>query len=227
MVADGIVKVTRENLASGKLAKLAAERDGDGTPVVDEATLKASRRALIPDDFDCTDLWVFGYGSLIFNPQIDYSETTMARIYGLHRRFCLWTRMGRGSPDVPGLVLALDRGGSCPGIAFRLKPTTAIAELDLLWRREMLTLAYRPKLLRLHTATGIKQGVAFVSNPERPAYAQKMPLSEEADVIATAVGFLGPCRDYLFSTVNSLHDYGIHDPYLEKLTNLVQQRLAL
>ena len=206
---------------------MAAERDGEGTPVVDDATLLASRRALIPDDFDCSDLWVFGYGSLIFNPILDFSEKIKARIFGLNRRFCLWTRMGRGSPDCPGLVLALDRGGSCTGVAFRLKPENALAELDLLWRREMLTLAYRPKLLRLHTAEGLKQGLAFVSNPDRPVYAQKMPLKDEVETIANAVGFLGPCRDYLFGTVDGLRDYDIKDPHLEKLVVEVKQRLAL
>ena len=135
--------------------------------------------------------------------------------------------MGRGSPDCPGLVLALDRGGSCTGVAFRLKPENALAELDLLWRREMLTLAYRPKLLRLHTAEGLKQGLAFVSNPDRPVYAQKMPLKDEVEAIANAVGFLGPCRDYLFGTVDGLRDYDIKDPHLEKLVVEVKQRLAL
>lgn len=221
------VKITRESLANGVVAAMATARDGDSNPVADEATLLASRRALIADDFDCSDLWVFGYGSLIFNPILDFSEKIKGRIYGLNRRFCLWTQMGRGSPDCPGLVLALDRGGSCPGVAFRLKPDNAIAELDLLWRREMLTLAYRPKLLRLHTENGIKQAVAFVSNPARPAYAEKMPLDAEAETIANAVGFLGPCRDYLFGTVDGLREHGIVDPHLEKLVVAVKQRLAL
>lgn len=221
------VKITRENLANGVVAAMAAQRDGESTPVVDEATLLASRRALIDDDFDCSNLWVFGYGSLIFNPILDFSEKVKGRIYGLNRRFCLWTQMGRGSPDCPGLVLALDRGGSCTGVAFRLKPENAIPELDLLWRREMLTLAYRPKLLRLHTDDGIKQALAFVSNPHRPAYAEKMPLNDEVETIANAVGFLGPCRDYLFGTVDGLRDHDINDPYLEKLVVEVKQRLAL
>ncbi|MDA7598940.1 gamma-glutamylcyclotransferase [Alphaproteobacteria bacterium] len=227
MGSEQVVKITRESLANGTVAQLAIERDGKGAPVADEATLLASRRSLIADDFDCSNLWVFGYGSLIFNPILDYSEKIKSRIYGKHRRFCLWTRMGRGSPDCPGLVLALDRGGSCTGLAFRLKPENAIAELDLLWRREMLTLAYRPQLLRLHTDEGVKQGLAFVSNPDRPAYAQKMTVEEEVNVIAEAIGFLGPCSDYLFGTVNGLREHGIFDPHLEKLVRKVEQRLAL
>ena len=219
--------ITRETLANGVIARMASERDGDDTIVVSEEALIESRRALLPDNADCSDLWVFGYGSLIFNPLIDYKATIKAKIFGYHRRFCLWTRVGRGSPDCPGLVLALDRGGSCTGLAFKLKPENAIAELDLLWRREMLTLAYNPRLLRLHTDEGIKTGISFTSNPNRPVYAEKMTLDQQADVIANAVGFIGPCHEYLYDTVSGLASLDISDPYLEKLVIAVQQRLAL
>ena len=219
--------ITRETLANGVIARMASERDGDDTIVVSENALLESRRALLPDDADCSDLWVFGYGSLIFNPLIDYEATIKAKIFGYHRRFCLWTRVGRGSPDCPGLVLALDRGGSCTGLGFKLKPENAIAELDVLWRREMLTLAYNPRLLRLHTDDGIKTGISFTSNPDRPVYAQKMTLDQQAEVIANAVGFIGPCREYLYDTVAGLASLDISDPYLEKLVIEVKQRLAL
>lgn len=219
--------ITRETLANGVIARMASERDGDDTIVVSEEALIESRRALLPDNADCSDLWVFGYGSLIFNPLIDYEATIKAKIFGYHRRFCLWTRVGRGSPDCPGLVLALDRGGSCAGLAFKLKPENAIAELDLLWRREMLTLAYNPRLLHLHTDEGIKTGISFTSNPNRPVYAEKMTLDQQADVIANAVGFIGPCHEYLYDTVSGLASLDISDPYLEKLVIAVQQRLAL
>ena len=162
--------ITRESLQSWRVATLARERDGTNTTIASEDQLIESRRAMIPDDTDCRDLWVFGYGSLISNPIIAYKQRMIARIYGYHRRFCLWTQIGRGSPECPGLVLSLDRGGSCVGVGFKLQPDTAIAELDLLWRREMMTLAYSPRWLRLHTDDGIKRGLAFVANPQRPAY---------------------------------------------------------
>lgn len=230
MADEPVLPVTRENLSSGSLARLVAERNDDKTRLASDEELLASRRALVPDDADTSEIWVFGYGSLIFNPVMDYVERARGRIYGHHRRFCLWTRLGRGSPDCPGLVLALDRGGSCTGVAYRLNPDVAIAELDLLWRREMVTLAYRASWLTFHP-DGHKDGagkraISFVSRPERENFAGPMTLDEEADVIASASGFIGPCRDYLFDTVKALEADGISDPHLKKLQRAVERRLA-
>ena len=226
MADEPILPGTRENQSSGSLARMRAERNDAQTQLATDEELLATRRALVPDDADTSDIWVFGYGSLMFNPVMDYVERVRATIYGHHRRFCLWTRLGRGSPDCPGLVLALDRGGCCPGIAFRLNPEVAIAELDLLWRREMITLAYRACWLTLHTDEGKKPAIGFVARPDRENYATPMSISEEADTIAAAVGFIGPCRDYLFDTVKALHANGIRDPHLEKLAREVERRLA-
>ena len=230
MADEPVLPVTRENLSSGSLARLVAERNDDKTRLASDEELLASRRALVPDDADTSDIWVFGYGSLIFNPVMDYVDRARGRIYGHHRRFCLWTRLGRGSPDCPGLVLALDRGGSCTGIAYRLNPDVAIAELDLLWRREMVTLAYRASWLTFHPdghndGAG-KRAISFVSRPERENFAGPMTLDQEADVIASASGFIGPCRDYLFDTVEALAAEGIRDPHLEKLQRAVRHRVA-
>ncbi len=230
MADEPVLPVTRENLSSGSLARLVAERNDDKTRLASDEELLASRRALVPDDADTSDIWVFGYGSLIFNPVMDYVERARGRIYGHHRRFCLWTRLGRGSPDCPGLVLALDRGGSCTGIAYRLNPDVAIAELDLLWRREMVTLAYRASWLTFHPdghndGAG-KRAISFVSRPERENFAGPMTLDQEADVIASASGFIGPCRDYLFDTVKALEADRISDPHLKKLQRAVERRLA-
>mgnify|MGYP001460154700 FL=1 len=226
MSTDPILKITRESLSSGVVTKMVAERDGE-TKIASDVELLASRREVVPDDFDCSNVWVFGYGSLIFNPVIEHTERVNAKIYGNHRRFCLRTRIGRGSPDCPGLVLALDRGGSCAGVAFKLNPETAIAELDLLWRREMITLAYNARWVKLHTDKGVKTGIAFVSIPAHQNYAPPMSLHSEAEIIAAASGFIGPCRDYLFDTVAGLHDHGIRDKYLENLVIAVKARLAL
>ena len=226
MSTNPILKITRESLSSGAVAQMVAERD-DQTKVASDEELLASRRRIVPDDFDCYNVWVFGYGSLIFNPVIEHTERMNAKIYGNHRRFCLRTRIGRGSPDFPGLVLALDRGGSCAGVAFKLNPQTATAELDLLWRREMITLAYDTRWVRLHTDQGVKSGIAFVSIPEHQNYAPPMSMDSEAEIIAAATGFIGPCRDYLFDTVAGLHDHGIRDRHLENLVAAVKARLAL
>ena len=218
--------ITRETLKNWRVALLARERDGAEACIATEDQLLESRRLVIADDADVSDFWVFGYGSLIYNPIIDHKQSAIASIYGYHRRFCLWTKIGRGSPDCPGLVLSLDRGGSCKGVAFQLNPQNAIDELDLLWRREMMTMAYQPRLLSLHTDIGLKRGLAFVANPTRPAYAQPMPFEATVEVVAHAAGFNGLCREYLYDTVNGMQASGIHDHQLEKLAAAVQQRLA-
>ena len=218
--------VTRETLQNFSVAKMARVRDGSNATVASEYQLLQSRRSMVPDDADCSDFWVFGYGSLIFNPVIAHDQRLIARIHGYHRRFCLWTKIGRGSPECPGLVLSLDYGGSCVGVAYRLEPDTAIAELDLLWRREMLTLAYNARWLRLHTPKGIKLGLGFVANPKSPAYALPMPFEDTVNTVTEAVGFNGHCYDYLFDTLAGIKEHGIHDIAMEKLANAVSQRLA-
>ena len=218
--------ITRETLKNWRVAELARERDGAEASIATEGQLLESRRLAVADDADVSDFWVFGYGSLIYNPIIDHSQRAIASIYGYHRRFCLWTKIGRGSPGCPGLVLSLDRGGSCKGVAFRLKPQNAIAELDLLWRREMMTMAYQPRLLSLHTEIGLKRGLAFVANRARPAYAPPMPFEATVEVVANASGFNGLCREYLYDIVTGMQACGIRDHQLEKLAAAVKQRLA-
>ena len=112
--------MNRDVLARGDVLAAARERDGKDTTVLTDEALIASRRAFIPDDYQGEDIWVFGYGSLISNPIVDFTEKQPAKIYGYHRRFCMWTRIGRGSPDCPGLVLALDNGGSTKGMCLRI-----------------------------------------------------------------------------------------------------------
>ena len=221
-----IQSITRETLKNWRVAELARERYGAETSIATEDQLLESRRSVIADDADVSDLWVFGYGSLIYNPIIDFSQRVIASVYGYHRRFCLWTKIGRGSPSYPGLVLSLDRGGSCKGLAFRLNPQNAIAELDLLWRREMITLAYQPRVLSLHTDIGLRRGLAFVANPARPAYAPPMPFEMTVEFVSNASGFNGLCCEYLYDTVKGMQACGIRDHQLEKLAAAVHQRLA-
>ena len=129
-----ILPVTRENLSSGKLAALVAERNDAETQLATDEQLLASRRAVVPDHADTSDIWVFGYGSLIFNPVMDFVDRASGRVFGYHRRFCLRTRLGRGTPDCPGLVLALDRGGrSHAWLAVIPKPSAAKRRTRAAW----------------------------------------------------------------------------------------------
>ena len=220
------IQITREALQNWRVASMVRERDGAKTTVASEEQLLSSRREMVGDNADCSDLWVFGYGSLIFNPIITHNQILRARIHGYHRRFCLWTKIGRGSPKCPGLVLSLDYGGSCIGVGYHLNPNTAIAELDLLWRREMLTLSYKARWVQLYTQEGVKRALAFVVDRHHLSYAPPMPFEDMVKIVATAAGFNGHCYDYLFDTVNGMKKCGIHDAAMEKLAIAVSERLA-
>ncbi|MDC0196815.1 gamma-glutamylcyclotransferase, partial [Gammaproteobacteria bacterium] len=100
------------------------------------------------------DVWLYAYGSLIWSPMIDFSEKRHAILYGYHRQFCMWTKLGRGTPKRPGLTLALEPGGSNKGIAYRIPLQNIEQELKIIWNREMIGGSYVPKIVKLHTVDG-------------------------------------------------------------------------
>jgi len=210
--------LSRDNLASGAIQQLVRDRDGEEADILSDEELLASRRSLIPDDHQ-GEVWLFGYGSLIWNPVIEIAERHTGRIYGYHRRYCLKTKIGRGTPEKPGLVLGLDHGGSCLGQALRICDTRkATDELDLLWRREMLNRSYLPKSVAVHTKTGRRiNAITFVMNHQSPSYVADLSLDEKAQMIAEAHGFIGTSLDYLDLTLESLNDLGIKDNYLGEI----------
>jgi cation transport protein ChaC len=215
--------LSRDMLESGLVQKLALDRDGENNSVLSEEELVASRRNYIADDYKGPDIWVFGYGSLIWNPLITYEEKQFGHVYGYHKRFCLWTRLGRGSPEDPGLVLALDRGGSVRGVVFRIAAKHAAQEMDILWRREMVNNSYDPKWVNVHTDNGVKTALGFVIRQDSPGFAKRMPDETMAEIIAKATGFLGPCCHYLFETADALNKAGINDPKLKRLVTMVKR----
>ncbi|MDF1735350.1 MAG: gamma-glutamylcyclotransferase [Minwuia sp.] len=219
--------LTRENIATGALEEFMqdAERRGLLTRMSDEDR-EASRDRTMARFAPGEDIWVFGYGSLIWNPAFHFEEKRIARIHGLHRRFCLETPLGRGSPEQPGRVLGLDRGGSCFGMAFRIAPEKARDELGILWRREMVSDAYRATVVRAQSDMGPLRAATFVINRSSPRYCGETDLDKVAFSIARAEGWLGPCSDYLFQTLEHLQELGLHDRYLEKLARKVRQYQA-
>ena len=210
--------ISRDSLANGTIQRLVRDRDGEEADILSDDELLTSRRSLIPDDHQ-GEVWLFGYGSLIWNPVIDISERFTGRIYGYHRRYCLKTKIGRGTPEKPGLVLGLDHGGSCLGQALRICDSRkATDELDLLWRREMLNRSYLPKSITVHTKTGRRiQAITFVMNHQSPSYVADLSLDDKARMIAEAQGFIGTSFEYLDRTLESLHDLGIKDNYLNDI----------
>jgi len=168
--------------------------------------------------------WVFAYGSLLWNPLFPVAEMRPAVLSGLHRRFCLWSLASRGKPDAPGLVLGLDRGGSCRGVVYRLPSPSAIAELHLLWRREMVTGAYAPRWLHVESEGRHVVALGFVVKRAHAQYAGHLTIDAQADVIAHACGAFGSSADYLERTRVSLITHGVVDLYLERLAARVAAR---
>ena len=168
-------------------------------------------------------VWLFGYGSLIWNPEVTYDRRITARVHGYHRRLCLWSRVNRGTLECPGLVAGLDRGGSCAGVAYRLPAATAREELERLWDREMFMGSYAPRWLECRLSSQAEEGalvsaLGFVVRRDAPNYAGKLSEDEILAVFERgSCGRFGTSLDYLIKTVTSLREHGLSDPHLERL----------
>ncbi|MBM6594232.1 gamma-glutamylcyclotransferase [Microvirga pudoricolor] len=219
--------LTREALQDGFVDALIA-RSGTTLRVMSDDERRQSLEATLAARPVAGDVWLFGYGSLIWNPAFRYVERQAVSIRGWHRQFCLSTPIGRGTPERPGLVLGLDRGGACRGVAFRIDSASAHDELELVWRREMVTGSYVPRWVRLQgpEMPPTTYGIAFTINRAAPNYVRPVSEASTAQVIATACGALGTCSDYLFDTIQGLEGFGIRDGHLERIARLVNQAQA-
>ncbi|MDF1727328.1 MAG: gamma-glutamylcyclotransferase [Sulfitobacter sp.] len=168
------------------------------------------------------DLWVFGYGSLMWDPALEFTEVRHARVEGFERSFCLWDEGGRGTPARPGLMLALDEGGGCEGLAFRIAEPQIEEETFVLFRREMIARAYEPHWVDLQTAHGALKALTFVANHENERIKPGIPLPQQAEMIAHAEGHLGTNQAYLDQTHGGLAFLGIEDPYISDLYRRVR-----
>jgi glutathione-specific gamma-glutamylcyclotransferase len=166
-------------------------------------------------------VWIFAYGSLMWNPEMRFAERLPACIHGYHRGFCLYSPEYRGTREKPGLVLGLDRGGSCRGIAYRLPQATLAAEIDLIWTREMTGFVYHMTPLKIATARGPVTGYAFTVRRDSRDYAGRLAPDFAARIIATSRGDRGTGRDYLANTVRHLEALGIADGALHRIEALV------
>lgn len=171
------------------------------------------------------DMWVFGYGSLIWNPEFPVAEQRIARATGWHRSFCMRSIHHRGTDAAPGLVLALDADvrAHCDGVAFRVAPGAEEATLHALRERELISSAYLECRLMVDLTDGRQvEALCFVIDPDHVQYCGGLPLEEQAQIIAQAVGGRGPNREYLFATASHLADLGIGDADLEWLAARVR-----
>ncbi|WNW12814.1 gamma-glutamylcyclotransferase [Pseudomonas sp. DTU_2021_1001937_2_SI_NGA_ILE_001] len=161
-------------------------------------------------------VWLFAYGSLIWRPECATVERQRARVHGYHRGLYLWSHEHRGTPDAPGLVFGLDRGGSCTGVAYRLADECLEESLLALWKREMPYPSYRPHWLSCRLADGSKiQALGFVLERHLPSYAGNLPDSVLSQVLACASGRSGTTRDYVQQTAQALRSHAMPDRNLE------------
>jgi len=173
-----------------------------------------------------TPLWVFGYGSLIWDPGFAWSERRLARLRGFRRSFCMRSIHHRGTVANPGLVLALDaaEGAECHGVAFALAPEVAEETLEYLRARELISAAYLETRQPLDLACGTRvEAVTYVIDRDHDQYTGALSLDEQARIIARAVGGRGPNADYLHQTAAHLDDLGLSDPELAWLSQRVRQ----
>lgn len=169
-------------------------------------------------------MWVFGYGSLIWNPEFPVAEARIARVHGWRRSFCMRSIHHRGTEDAPGLVLALDAaaGHHCDGVAFRVASGAETETLTLLRERELISSAYLEAQVQAEWAEGSGcTALVYVIDRDHWQYCGGLDLEEQAQIIARASGGRGHNRDYLWSTAAHLAELGISDPELEWLASRV------
>lgn len=171
------------------------------------------------------DFWVFGYGSLMWNPGFPHLEVRTARLNGYHRRFCIYSNRYRGTPERPGLVLGLDRGGSCRGLTYRVPAAEGPEVLDYLYEREMFTRVYTPMWLTVTTDQGPVSAASFVVDRSHRQYTGRLSLEETARLILQGCGERGSCLDYLANTVRHLDGLGLGDRSLKRLLHMAEAKL--
>jgi len=199
------------------------------TPIVHAAPPASSFRLLTDDERKASlhealatwnekdDVWVYGYGSLIWRPEFHYTERRLALLHGYHRALCLWSRVNRGTPEQPGLVFGLDVGGSCRGMAFRIPGQDVPTTLEALWRREMPSGAYIPKWVSCRSERGAIQALAFTMNRNTEAYVRGLPTDRLIQIVKDAHGVYGPCIEYVVETAEALQRSNIEDRRLQAL----------
>ena len=194
-------------------------------PLTPGELLASLREALEPWEKG-TPFWIFAYGSLMWNPQFAWDARHVATIRGYHRSFRLWSRINRGTPENPGLVLTLECGGSCRGLIYRIAADRVQEEMQRIWKREMSFGSYRPKWLNGVVGGETIRALCFTVNRACSGYTGAIPQEVMARALAGAAGKFGPAYDYLCRTEEALREHGIRDVRVEQLVGLVRARLG-
>ncbi len=170
------------------------------------------------------EIWVFGYGSLMWDSGFTVAERRRASLRAYRRSFCVWTAHARGTPDNPGLGLGLlpDSDAACCGVALRIAPAARQRDLEALWMREMWTGIYKPVWVSLETEPGCVPALAFIVDTAHPQYAGGLSTVQTAQRIAAARGVFGACRDYFDDTINAMRDHGMSVDEFTGLSNALE-----
>ncbi|MER0238702.1 gamma-glutamylcyclotransferase [Fulvimarina sp. MAC8] len=170
------------------------------------------------------DFWVFGYGSLIWNPGFDFKERSVARLAGFHRALCVRSHVHRGTPEQPGLVFGLDRGGSCVGMAYKVAGGDHDAVMAYLRARELVTHVYLEKTvsIRLAEGTGVR-AVTYVVDRGHTQYGGKISAEDAARIVMRSHGRSGPNVEYVTNALQEIHRMGLKDSWLESVVSRLHQ----
>lgn len=174
------------------------------------------------------DLWVFGYASLMWRPGFDYVEKQRARLAGYHRSLCIYSWEHRGTQERPGLVMGLDRGGACVGLAFKIAEQNQDQVMAYLRERELITNVYleRTGTLTLNNGRSTK-AVIYVADRHHQQYAGRLDPDEAAHHVCGAVGKMGPNEDYVLNTADHVKELGIRDSWLDAVATEIRRRAPL
>jgi cation transport protein ChaC len=174
-----------------------------------------------------TDFWVFAYGSLIWNPGFAYKAREPAKLAGFRRAYCIRSQIYRGTPQAPGLVLGLERGGVCEGVAYRVAGELHDVTMEYLRGRELVTNVYDERLVAIETRDGARyDAYAYVANPEHDQYVAMTDFDALVETIACACGAAGPNYEYALNTWANLAGLGIRDPLVERVADALRRRAA-
>ncbi|TCL69854.1 gamma-glutamylcyclotransferase [Rhizobium sp. BK251] len=204
-----------------------SEPDPRFTPLTDADYQQLSERLAASGGGD--DLWVFAYGSLIWRPAFEAEERRRMTAYGWHRSFCIELQEWRGTPSQPGLMMALERGGVCDGVAYRLPKGDRRAQIERLLRRELSEHEFVPAVrwIPVQGTSGSCEVLSFWVGPTGQGISLRQPLETVAWIIARACGHAGSCAEYLYNTVLHLEEFGIRDRNLWRLQQLVADEIRL
>ena len=208
-----------------KLETYAPPEVAASQPLSPTEFLASLRAALEPWD-RTRPFWIFAYGSLMWNPQFHFDAHHVGTIRGYHRAFRVWSRVNRGTPEQPGLVLTLERGGSCRGIVYRIASDRAQEEMARIWKREMTFGSYCPKWIDCQVGDERFPCLAFTVNRQCSGYTGDIAQDVMVTALAHAKGRYGPAHEYLFKTVETLRAHGIRDRRVEQLAAQVRARMA-